>query len=167
MNDFYTIMTRDLKVGNKTKLQLVDYVMLELDLVNMSYNLFRNEEVIGNLPYDSIMEKYFEKKQKLTGFISDIYPGETNEYKIKVSDMPKDELADYVLKEVNNEIVKQWVDFLEEQKNKEQPQIIKYRRTGCYRCKERINTETHHICSKCKGIKCDCGACLCDYYSKK
>ena len=162
MSDFNTIITRDFKVVNKTKLKLVDYVMLELDLVNMSYNLFRNEEVIGKLPYDSIMEKYFEKKQKLTGFISYIYPGETNEYKIKISDMPKDELIDFVLKEVNNQIAKQWVDYLDKiQKNK------KYRSTGCHSCKQPINTETYYICSKCKGIKCDCGACLCDYYSKK
>ncbi|WP_163971797.1 hypothetical protein [Oceanobacillus halotolerans] len=163
-SDSYIIITRDFNVDVAEKLNLVDYLELKLNTNNNEYDIIHNEEVIGHITNNTVMQKYFNNKSSLFAFVSDIYPGSTNEYKIKVSSMPKEELFDYVLKEVNDSILKQWIDITYKDYYKSEDQIkIKYRRTGCHNCKAPINTETHNICKKCKGIKCDCGSCLCDY----
>lgn len=37
------------------------------------------------------------------------------------------------------------------------------RATHCWNCKENINTDGGLLCSQCKWIKCECGACGCGW----
>jgi hypothetical protein len=125
----------------------------------MKQIIFPNREIwfgvhpeVGAFMYDKSSQvglsekkiKLFKlEEQKTSIFIKDIL--KSNLIKIDNDTLDKYKvLIDAFIKELTNRVVTKRI-------------------THCWQCKEDLDSMNFEICSKCKGIRCECNACFCNW----